>query len=173
MKQAQTVLAESGVPQLAAPLWKRRWFQNLAVFAVGVVGVYALIYRDVVARARESFQQAETYMGWHRDPLSKEKHFQEKFTTDRADLERQLGKKKISDKEFRRRLDALEFARDFALSESSLKYAYQWYKDTYELFSPPESKWVREARKKAPEVLELWKAELRAQKIPFEDTMFE
>ena len=33
--------------------------------------------------------------------------------------------------------------------------------------------WVREARQKAPETLELWKQELRAQKIPFEDTMFE
>lgn len=140
---------------------------------LAVVGVYALIYRDVVARARESFEQAETHMRWHQDPASKKKHFEDIFSTGRSDLERQLSKKKISDKEFRRRLDALEFDRDFALSESSLKYAYQWYKDTYELFSPPESRWVKAARRKAPETLELWKAELRSQKIPFEDSMIE
>ena len=59
------------------------------------------------------------------------------------------------------------------MKESSLKYAYQWYKDTYELFSPPESKWVKFAREKAPQALELWKQELREKKIPFEDYMFE
>jgi hypothetical protein len=112
-------------------------------------------------------------MAWHRDPAAKEKYLQEKFTVDRAALDQQLAQKKISDTEYRRKLDALEFDRDFALGESSLKYAYQWYKDTAELFSPPESQWVREARKKAPDVLELWKQELRSQKIPFEDTMFE
>ncbi len=70
-------------------------------------------------------------------------------------------------------IESASFDRDYALSESSLKYAYQWYKDTYELFSPPQSKWVKMARVKAPEALELWKQELRDQKIPFEDTMFE
>jgi hypothetical protein len=70
-------------------------------------------------------------------------------------------------------LDVLQFDNDFVLQESSLKYAYQWYKDTYELFSPPESKWVKQAREKAPKALELWKEELRQQKIPFEDYMFE
>ena len=164
---------ETEFSALPAPLWKRRWFQNLAIALLGALGVYALIYRDVVARARESYEQAETYMGWQRDPASKQAHFDDKFTRDRSELEKQLAKQKITDKEFRRRVDALEFDRDFALSESSLKYAYQWYKDTYELFSPPESRWVKEARRKAPEVLELWKQELRAQKVPFEDTMFE
>lgn len=160
-------------PPLPAPLWKRRWFKNAAMSLLAAAGVYALIYRDVVARARESYQRAETYMAWHLDPASKKNHFERKFAADRDALERQLADKEISRKEFLRRVDTLEFDRDFALGESSLKYAYHWYKDTYELFSPPESRWVREARKKAPEVLELWKQELRSQKIPFEDTMFE
>ena len=70
-------------------------------------------------------------------------------------------------------MDVLEFDKDFQLEESSLKYAYQWFKDTHELFSPPESKWVRMAREKASQALELWKEELRKNKIPFEDYMFE
>lgn len=160
----------SAVP---APLWKRRWFQNSAILLLGVLGVYALIYRDVVARAHESFNQAERYMQWAKEPAAKHKHFEGVFSAGRVDIEQQLASKKISDKEFRRRLDALEFDRDFALSESSLKYAYQWYKDTYELFSPPESRWVKESRARAPQALDLWKQELRSQNIPFEDTMFE
>jgi hypothetical protein len=170
----QTAVAqESDVSAAEAPLWKRRWFQNAAIGLVGALGIYALVYWDVVSRAHEAHDRAETYMRWYRDPAAKTTHFQQKFDGDRARLQSELDRKKISEKEFRRRLDALEFDRDFALSESSLKYAYQWYKDTYELFSPPESRWVKDARRKAPEVLEMWKQELRSQKVPFDDTMFE
>ncbi len=166
-------LESDELPALPSPLWKRRWFQNTAIVLLGVLGVYALIYHDVVARAHESYNQAERYMQWAKDPVAKQKHFDDVYAAGRADIDHQLADKTIADKEYRRRLDALEFDRDFAMGESSLKYAYQWYKDTYELFSPPNSRWVREARVKAPQALEQWKQELRAQNIPFEDTMFE
>jgi hypothetical protein len=166
-------LRPSDLSSEPAPIWKRRWFQNTAMVLVAIIGVYAIVYRDVVSRARESYENAERYMAWNADPESKKKYFTDRFEADKAALTAEQVKTRMSDREYRRRLDALEFDRDFALSESSLKYAYQWYKDTYDLFSPPESKWVREARKKAPQVLEQWKQELRAQKIPFEDTMFE
>ncbi|MBV9079588.1 MAG: hypothetical protein JO102_00550 [Elusimicrobia bacterium] len=161
------------LPEKPAPLWKRRWAQNTALFAIAAAGVYGIIYHDVVSRAREAFEQGELYMSWYRDPAAKRAHFDKQFEDGRAALDAQLSQKKITDVEYHRKLDALEFDRDFAMSESSLKYAYQWYKDTYELFSPPESEWVRQARQKAPEALDLWKQELRAQKIPFDDTMFE
>jgi hypothetical protein len=41
------------------------------------------------------------------------------------------------------------------------------------LFSPPESRWVRMAREKAPIALNLWKQELHAQNIPYEDQNFD
>jgi hypothetical protein len=168
-----TLALDTPAPALAAPLWKRRWFQNTAAVSVAILGLYGLIYHDVVSRARESYERAEQYMAWYHDPAAKKTFFEGKFAADKASLDKQLAAHAIADADYRRRLDALEFDRDFALSESSLKYAYQWYKDTYEMFSPPESRWVKEARRKAPETLELWKQELRAQKIPFEDTMFE
>lgn len=166
-------LETDGITAPPAPLWKRRWFQNTAIVFLGILGLYALIYHDIVSRAHESYNQAELYMQWAADPVAKQKHFDDIFASSRAELEQQLAQKAIAEKDYRRRLDALEFDRDFAMSESSLKYAYQWYKDTYELFSPPESRWVREARKKAPDVLAKWKQELRSQNVPFEDTMFE
>ncbi len=146
---------------------KKGWVKGSLVFLVGAAGVYGLIYRDVVSRARHSYEEAEKYMAWHRSPQLKKEFFDKKFEQEKSALGDPTSP------EYVEKLDALEFDRDYAVSESSLKYAYQWYKDTYELFSPPESKWVKMARVKAPEALELWKQELREQKIPFEDTTFD
>lgn len=173
MRQGAAARAREDFAQPATPVWKRRWVQNAAFVAAAVIGAYALIYHDVVSRAREAYDQAETHMAWHRDPSLKQAFFDEKFSADKVKLDAQLAGKEIADAEYRRRLDALEFDRDFALSESSVKYAYQWYKDAYEMFSPPESKWVELARQKAPEALALWKQELRAQNVPFEESMLQ
>lgn len=147
--------------------------QNVGLVVFAVVVVYALIYRDVVARAREAYQEAEKYMEWHGNPELKKTFVEGRFNDEKDRLEKLREKNQISEEEFKEKIDIAEFDRDFLLGESSLKYAYQWYKDTFELFSPPESKWVRMAREKAPEALNLWKEELKAQKIPFEDYMFE
>ncbi|HOW89052.1 MAG TPA: hypothetical protein PL037_02130 [Elusimicrobiales bacterium] len=40
--------------------------------------------------------------------------------------------------------------------ENPAKYAYIWYRTAAEDFSPPETRWTRLARKKAPEALALW-----------------
>jgi len=144
--------------------WKSRWAKMGLVVLAGALGVYGLVYLDVVSRARASYEEGEKYMDWYRHPEKKKEFFDQRFEADKA---------KLTEPDLKEKLDALAFDRDYALSESSLKYAYQWYKDTYELFSPPESKWVKMARVKAPETLELWKQELREQKIPFEDTTFD
>ena len=153
--------------------WKKRWAQNSAFIFLGIIGVYALVYWDVTTRAKEAYMEGEKYMAWNQHPEQKQKFFEDRFSQEKAKLEKQLSDKKISEEDMRKKLDTLEFDRDYALNESSLKYAYQWYKDTYELFSPPESKWVKLAREKAPQALEAWKQELRAQNVPFEDYMFE
>ena len=41
------------------------------------------------------------------------------------------------------RRELARFDRDYRISESSLKYAFIWFQSAVELFSPPESKWVR------------------------------
>ncbi len=153
--------------------WSRRWIQNAVFVAVGAIGVYAFVYWDVVTRAQESYTQAEKYMAWHHNPEEKKRALENEFHQKKSDLDLKLAKKKISEEEHRKKMDAAEFDKQYALEESSLKYAYQWYKDTYELFSPPQSRWVKMAREKAPQVLELWKQELREQGVAFEDTMFE
>lgn len=144
-----------------------------AVVAICALGVYGFVYFDVVSRAKDSYQKAEMYMEWNKNPAQKKAFYDARYERDKAALDVDLSKGKISQEDYKLNAEALAFDRDFAINESSLKYAYQYYKDTYELFSPPESKWVKLARVKTPETLELWKAELREQKVPFEDTNFE
>ena len=159
--------------QRITEIFKKRWVQNLGLVLVAVIGVYAMVYVDVVARAREAYQEGEKYMRWHENPEEKKAVLAAEFEAEKARLDKQLAKNKITPQDHREKLDVLAFDMNFKMEESSLKYAYQWFKDTYELFSPPESKWVRMAREKAPEALELWKEELRKNKVPFEDYMFE
>ena len=42
--------------------------------------------------------------------------------------------------------------------EDAAKYAYIWYRTAAEDFSPPETRWTRQARLKAPEALALWRS---------------
>lgn len=152
---------------------KSLWIKIILVGVLGAAGVYGLVYRDVVSRAKESYQEGEKYMEWNTRPELKKEFFDKKFQAEKLAADASLAKKKITDAEYKEKLETLAFDRDYNVSESSLKYAYQYYKDTAELFSPPESDWVKKARLKTPQTLELWKQELREQKIPFEDTNFE
>jgi hypothetical protein len=151
----------------------RRWKSVAAWTLVVAASVYTLIYCDVVSRAKESYLKGETYMDWAAHPDVKKAALEAQFSVDKSHLEKKRATKTISDEEFQRRLDALSFDLEQSLQESSVKYAYQWYKDTFELFSPPESKWVRMARTKAPVAVALWKKELDEKKIPYDDTMVE
>ena len=137
--------------------WRTRWAKGLLIFVLGAMGVYGFIYVDVVSRAKASYLEGEKYMEWHRHPEKKKEFFDKRYEEEKDKVGAEVA----------------AFDRDYALSESSLKYAYQYYKDTYELFHPPESKWTSMARVKAAETLELWKQELREQKIPFDDTTFD
>lgn len=156
-----------------ASLWQKNWFRNALIVAGTVAVAYAMVYVDVVARAREAFRQGEKYERWHGDPEAKRSFFEEKFLKEKSRLDKKRDKGDVSAEDYEQDLEILKFDRDQALNESSVKYAYQWYKDTYELFSPPESKWVRRARFLAPAAKQRWREELRSRNIPFEEYMLD
>ncbi|MFC1680060.1 hypothetical protein ACFL2T_07620 [Elusimicrobiota bacterium] len=142
--------------------------------AAGVaLALYALVYLDLVLRARSAYLQGERYMEWHGKPEAKRAFFEERFSDERSRLEAEKVAGRMSDAEFRQRLELEEFRRDESVAESSLKYAYHWYKTAAELFSPPESRWVKLSRRKMSESKELWKRELDRKKIPYEEYMLE
>ncbi len=128
-----------------------------------------MVYADVLLRARDAYQEGEKYMQWHENPALKAAALNLQYDKEKSDLDKKLAKGKIKKDEYARSLEISAFDRDRKMEESSIKYAYVWYQTAYELFSPPESRWVKLSREKAPAAKEKWKEELRAKKIPFED----
>lgn len=155
------------------PWIRKRWVQNLLWGLGTALLLYALVAADVLWRARESYLQGEKYMRWNSNPESKKSELNAAFEKDKSNLDRELAKGKITKDEYDRQLEILTFDRDRQMEESALKYAYVWYQTAYELFAPPESKWVKMSREKAAKAKEQWKEELRAKKVPFEDYMLE
>jgi hypothetical protein len=151
----------------------KRWVQNVLLVAATAAVAYAMVYLDVRSRAREAFAEGQKYERWAAEPEEKKRFFERKFLKEKSALDERKEKGALSAEEYEQDLEVLQFDRDQAVSESSVKYAYQWYKDVYELFSPPESGWVRRARLLAPAAKERWRDELRAKGIPFEEYMLD
>jgi hypothetical protein len=153
--------------------FRKKWARNSALVLGTIAVLYGMVYVDVVSRAREAYMEGEKYMRWNEHPDEKKAELDALYEKSKANLDKDLAKKKIKKDEYDRQVEILQFDRERNLEESSLKYAYVWYKTAYELFSPPESKWVKLSRQKAPIAKEKWKEELRAKKIPFEEYMLE
>lgn len=159
------------LPEL--PWYRKKWAQVAGLTFGTIAALYGMIYLDVVSRAKESYLEGEKYWRWSEHPEEKKTELDQNFEKSKAELDKRLAKNKISKDEYDRQLEILQFDREHALEESSIKYAYVWYQTAYELFSPPESKWVKLSREKAPLAKEKWKEELRAKKIPFEEYMLD
>ncbi len=145
--------------------------QIMLVLTGAVALVYGMIYVDVVWRAKEAYDQGEKYWRWTDHPDEYANFVNDRFQSDKATLDAQRAKGRLTSESYDRELQLLQFGRVQALKESTIKYAYVWYQTAVELFSPPESKWVKLSREKMPLAHERWKAELRAKNIPFEEYM--
>jgi len=145
-------------------------FKKGALTALGCAAfVYAAVYVDLVLRARTAYLEGEKYMEWAAKPELKKAALEAEL----AEREKALRAEKLTAAELEQRLALARFEHGERVKESSYKYAYVWYQTAVELFSPPDSKWVRLAREKLPVAKELWKKELDAAKIPYKDYMLE
>lgn len=135
--------------------------------------VYLMIYSDLWLRARNAYFEGEKYWSWYGKPDLKEKDLEKRFEKEKIKLDKQLKKGKIKKEEYEKKLEILKYENEREKEESAIKYAYYWYQTVVELFSPPESKWVRLARKKIPLAKEKWKEELKQKGIKFEEYMLE
>lgn len=135
--------------------------------------VYALVYADLVLRARGAYLEGEKRLQWNRRPeLKKEALDQELAETERRLLS-DFRAKRLGKSELEQRLALARFTRDETFNESSAKHAYVWFRTAVELCSPPESRWVALSRRKMAEAKELWLKELQAKNIPRQDYMLE
>ena len=103
----------------------------------------AAAYLDLALRGRSACLKGEKYMALAMSPSLK------KPAAGRAPAPGDDAK------------DLLLAKREFKEGESAAKYAYIWYRTAAEDFSPPETRWTRLARRKAPEALALWNAVLK------------
>lgn len=148
--------------------------RRLALAAVScAVFVYAVAYVDLVLRARSAYLEGEKYLDWNAHPEKKKAFFDARLARKEAGLRREFSDGKLTREELDERLYLAKFDRDERVSESSLKYAFIWFQTAAELFTPPESKWVVLSRQEMIRTRELWKKELDAEHIPYQDYMFE
>ncbi len=140
---------------------------------VGILLFYATIYIDIFFRARSAYLEAEKYFDWYKNPQKKQQFFLEKYNKEKKQLDLLLLKNKIDKKEYDLKLELLDFKITQEQNESSLKYAYVWYKTAIELFSPPETKWIKLSKEKIEPVKQLWKKELESKGYKIEDYMVE
>jgi len=151
----------------------KRWLPTISLVIVTGIIVYLMVYIDVRSRAKQAYLEGEKYWTWAEQPELKKKALEEKFIKEKLKLDRQLQKGKITKVDYEKKIEILKYEQERELEESAIKYAYYWYQTAVELFSPPETKWVRLAREKMHVAKEKWKNELRQKGIPFEDYMIE
>jgi len=151
----------------------KKWQQIALLIGATVAIMYAMVYIDVVSRAKEAYLEGEKYWNWTDHPEQRAQYLSAQLASEKADLQSQLSHGKISQDEYNRNVQLAQFDYDQQAKESTIKYAYVWYQTAVDLFSPPDSKWVKLAREKMPQAKERWKQELRAKKIPFEDYMID
>jgi hypothetical protein len=148
--------------------------QKIILLVVAVAAAfYGMVYVDVVLRARDAWLQGEQYWRWADHPEERQAYLRQKLALEEAELTKKQTSGQLTADDYARDKELLEFRYTQMGKESSIKYAYVWYQTAVDLFSPPDSKWVRMSREKMPLAKERWKAELKAQKIPFEDYMID
>ncbi|MBI5883512.1 MAG: hypothetical protein HZB91_10465 [Elusimicrobia bacterium] len=145
--------------------------------ALGLLACCAAVYGaaagDLWLRARSACFEGEKYLSWHRDPALKAAHFDGLLAARSEALLAERRSGRVDEAAYEARIKLLKSERDFRVGESSLKYAHAWFQTAVELFSPPESRWVKLARVRMAETRELWKKELDARKIGYSDYMLE
>lgn len=148
--------------------------RRVVLTALGLgLAVYGLARADLWLRARSAYLEGEKWSEWAAKPELKKAFYDAELAAREAELKRDLDAGKLDKAAYDRKAGLARFERDQAVAESSLKYAYVWYQTAAELFSPPETRWSALARGKMKTARELWKKELDARKVPYQDYMLE
>ena len=151
----------------------RKYYKLIIVTVCCIIIFYIFVYLDIFFRARYAYLEAEKYINWYYNPQKKIEYMQKQAEKEIQNLNKLLSKGKISQEEYKIKLERIEFNKQKQIEESSLKYAYIWYKTVIDLFSPPQTKWTKLAKQKIGQVKQLWKAELEQKGYKIEDYMIE
>lgn len=122
---------------------------NEALIIIGLVFLtliiaYFMARYEVVKRAHREYTEGEKFLGFERNPDSKKLYYDNK-----------LRKKEITEIEYQ-----------MLMEDSALKNAYVQYQTVVDLFTPPESEWVKKSRQRLTEITpeyNAWVAKLSAE----------
>jgi len=151
----------------------KKYSKTIIIIVCCIILVYIFIYLDIFLRARSAYLEAEKYMDWYYHPEKKFEFIKKQAEKEKQKLDKLLAKGKISQEEYKIKLELIEFNKQRQLEESSLKYAYIWYKTVIDLFAPPQTKWVKLAKQKIGQVKQMWKTELEQKGYKIEDYMID
>lgn len=106
------------------------------IIAVTLIIMFLMARFEVVRRAEREYNEGERFLSFYKNPDLKKQYFDEK-----------LKKKEISDAEY-----------EMSMEDNALKNAYVEYQTVIDLFTPPESKWVKLSRERLQEITPIYNA---------------
>ncbi len=112
--------------------------------ALTLLIAYFMARFEVVRRAQREYTEGEKFLNFYRNPDAKKQFYDEK-----------LRKKEITDIEY-----------EMLMEDNALKNAYVEYNTVVDLFTPPESDWVKKSRQRLLEITpeyNAWVAQLSAE----------
>lgn len=105
---------------------------------------YFMARFEVVRRAQREYTEGEKFLNFYRNPDAKKLYYDDK-----------LKKKEITDIEY-----------EMLMEDNALKNSYVQYNTVVDLFTPPESEWVKKSRQRLTEITpeyNAWVAQLSAE----------
>jgi hypothetical protein len=140
---------------------------------VGVLGVYSVLLLDTAARAREAVRTADQYAVWEINPEARKRGLEELFQKVLSRTPSTQDKGALSSEAQALALDLLRVRHAAVSALPASGSAYQWYRDAYRTFSPPENAATRKARLMAPAFKFLWRKQWVARGLPTRDTFWD
>lgn len=104
------------------------------IVIVTLIIAYFMARYEVVRRAKREYLEGEKFLSFYKNPELKKQYYDEK-----------LRKKEITQEEY-----------EMLMEDNALKNAYVQYQTVIDLFTPPESKWVKLSRERLREIEPLY-----------------
>lgn len=104
------------------------------IVIVTLIIAYFMARYEVVRRAKREYLEGEKFLSFYKNPELKKQYYDEK-----------LRKKEITPEEY-----------EMLMEDNALKNAYVQYQTVIDLFTPPESKWVKLSRERLMEIEPLY-----------------
>lgn len=117
---------------------------TIGLIILTLIIAYLMARFEVIKRAKREYLEGEKFISFYKNPELKKQYYDEK-----------LRKKEISEPEY-----------EMLMEDNDLKNAYVQYQTVIDLFTPPESKWVKLSRERLKEITPLyedWVNKLKAE----------